>query len=540
MADIYIPTDFAPSAPDKELYVPSQLDDQDSTISEQAPVVPGNPGSVPEALIVGAGRALRDVGRGAAQLVTGAGEKLGVVKAGTLAELNNRLAQNREVERRVFEPLTQAHPIASTIGNVVGGALPFIAVPATKGVGLLGKMATQGAIGAGIGASQYTPPDGDKVRQAVVGGAIGAAIPVVTQGIQAGLRTVFSPLDKAATIAERAAPGELKIAAQASMESPIRTSFVDLSKDKGFINAASKLNLSRNKVKQIDTFLRAQQSDIKTTMASMVKNILPEGDEAAAKAQLDLYTAVKPLPVKSELLAPMLKYPDIASRYKKVLTENPDIKMNTIEHLDAIKKSLDDGISSAINKEGASNTAYRLQGLKNKLVEVGDNAAPPYALARKVAQRIQIKDKFIQAANNIPDEDPQKIFKIYNEMWGTPAKREFFLKDIKQIGGDVDQTKKVIAAIGRVKNSPLLTLSGKPTEVGTRFNVAQGPQGLISVAATKLATTMKHGKVIDIMLDPKKWGRVIDRVDLSADPNKIVDQLTKMLTIVGATQQPKS
>lgn len=161
-----------------------------------------------EAYGAGIARSGRDMvagGRQAFNKLTGDDEEL--------AELNAQ-----EVDARAkWDAMGQDHPISSTVGRVAGGvgipaavalAAPVGAVGA--GMGLGARMLAGGASGAAGG---YTAPltteeeaGGQRTRNAVLGGTIGAAVPLVGRGVSKfgnSLRKV-NPEEATRDFAERA------------------------------------------------------------------------------------------------------------------------------------------------------------------------------------------------------------------------------------------------------------------------------------------------------------------------------------------------
>lgn len=109
---------------------------------------------------------------------------------------SQRYQKELEFRRRFSDQFAKDHPVASTVGNIAGnlittGAMAPVLAPG-EGAGLVGNTIKYGASGAAIGGAQgFNEGEGDfthrvvnAVPGAVIGGAFGAAAPVIGAGVR--------------------------------------------------------------------------------------------------------------------------------------------------------------------------------------------------------------------------------------------------------------------------------------------------------------------------------------------------------------------
>lgn len=141
----------------------------------QAKNNPTNGMSTTDKVLAGAGKAFVDTGRGIGQLLRhampdSAADALGLP---TQADIDQA--------KQLDAPLMQTG--AGKVGNIAGHvavALPTMFIPGVNTV------AGSGAVGAAMGAVQPVASDESRLKNTVVGGALGAAAPVVARTVAAG------------------------------------------------------------------------------------------------------------------------------------------------------------------------------------------------------------------------------------------------------------------------------------------------------------------------------------------------------------------
>jgi len=117
--------------------------------------------STPVKLLAGVGQGLADTTRGIYQLGASLGHAMGLVSDEKMAQIQ----QNVDYQHEAEQPLTRT--TAGKIGDVVGTAIPALAMPEA---GILGSAAE----GAGIGAIQPVPTGQSRAQNVVTGAAGGA------------------------------------------------------------------------------------------------------------------------------------------------------------------------------------------------------------------------------------------------------------------------------------------------------------------------------------------------------------------------------
>lgn len=153
--------------------------------AEEAPPDPTEGMSTTDKLLAGTGKAFADAGRGVGQLMRKVmpdkyADKLGLP---TQADIDEA--------KKLDAPLMKT--TAGKVGNIGGNvaiALPTVFIPGANTV------TGSGAIGAGMGFIQPVASDESRLKNTVVGGALGAAAPVVARTVAAGVRgakALFEP-----------------------------------------------------------------------------------------------------------------------------------------------------------------------------------------------------------------------------------------------------------------------------------------------------------------------------------------------------------
>ncbi|WP_181700549.1 hypothetical protein [Chthonobacter albigriseus] len=158
-------------------------------------------------------------------------EAVSALKGATDAALGNSsfgdsYALSQEVQRQELDRQRTEHPLASTVGQVAGAVTqaPLLAggVAASQGLPLAGRIAAGAGAGVGYGALEgFGAGSGldDRLSQAgmgaMIGGAAGAALPVVGEGLRRGGRYI---LDNATINRDLAAAGITRPAADTLIE----------------------------------------------------------------------------------------------------------------------------------------------------------------------------------------------------------------------------------------------------------------------------------------------------------------------------------
>lgn len=364
---------------------------------------PDDPGAIMSTLI-GAGWTFDRVVKGMQQLYHGA--------RGNDRELADLKARADE-EKRLYEPLTEKHPIATAIGET----LPAAVIPAggtASLAGTVGKLAASGAI---PGMLEYGSA-ADRAKRGAIGAAgavaggvvVPKAIEATVKGVPAvgrAVRAAVEPLtengrktiagrtlvnaagDDATTVAQRLAgaaevvPGSMPTAAQVA--------------ENGGIAA-----LERSVAAAQPTNFTARALEQNTARARAVADIA--GDEgkkdlfrgARQKAAEDLYEKAYSVPIEMENLSPAMRgevkklmgMPAVQAGLKAARQNaaNHGMKLDgegSVAGLHHAKLAMDDMISELSGATGAqANKAKAIEAARNRLVTFMEKMSPDYGEAR--------------------------------------------------------------------------------------------------------------------------------------------------------------
>jgi hypothetical protein len=111
--------------------------------------------SLPEKMLVSLGKGMSDIPNGIAQI-------FGLKSAEDIAE-----------ERRLFEPVRQSGGIPAKVSEMVGEALPTIAIPGGVSGNILKRVGTATLAGGSIGAMLPIAPGESRAKNTLVGGVLG-------------------------------------------------------------------------------------------------------------------------------------------------------------------------------------------------------------------------------------------------------------------------------------------------------------------------------------------------------------------------------
>lgn len=161
-------------------------------LAQQVPF--DDPGAL-QSVLIGAGRTFDRIGKGVEQGYYAARSALHQPTTSDLVTGGNEwdrklaaLKNQADEETQLYRPLQDAHPIATGIGE----SLPSMAIPAGGSATLIGNAARMAAAGAIPGALEYGSAE-DRLKRAAIGGAAGAAIPVIGAGVKT-LKAFTEPL----------------------------------------------------------------------------------------------------------------------------------------------------------------------------------------------------------------------------------------------------------------------------------------------------------------------------------------------------------
>jgi hypothetical protein len=158
--------------------------------------------------LIGAGKAVSDIGTGIKQLGAQAGQAVGLVSPDTVARIQRDVDETKQRDQAVMNDT--AGLIGNVVGNVAIAALPGASLQAVGKARNIGGMTaagrallsspaslqgalTQGAYGATLAGLGPVGSDESRGVNALVGGAAGAAVPVAGMALKGG-RAMIEPL----------------------------------------------------------------------------------------------------------------------------------------------------------------------------------------------------------------------------------------------------------------------------------------------------------------------------------------------------------
>lgn len=213
-------------APDENAALAAFSSFQGGTASaeEQGPPKAPDRGITADDLVRSAARGIPVLGGAMDRLAAAGDAALGSVfdRGSQAPTFSERYAENLANEQRRDREFDENSPVASTVAKVAGGvaglAPAVMAAPAAFGaVGTLPQMVSRGAMsGAGISAADAAVRGDDVTDATAVGGAMGAAAPLVGRGIGHIARAIRG----------RPAPTPQNIETVAGIEVPLRSSQV--------------------------------------------------------------------------------------------------------------------------------------------------------------------------------------------------------------------------------------------------------------------------------------------------------------------------
>jgi len=387
---------------------------QEPAPAAEAPAPMADVPGVAKTMLIGAGRTFDRVGKGMQQLYYGA--------TGNDAELAN-LKQSAAEDDRLYQPLKDARPIATGIGE----SLPSLAIPAGGGATLGANVLRMAAAGAIPGALEYGTA-GERGGRAALGALSGASVPLLAAGAktaksfieplyQGGREAIAGRLlnrvagDSAPAVVSRlksAAPlvqGSMPTAAQvaesggiAALERAASQANPEAYTVRGMEQASARLNALRGiagddaamaaATKARDAaagplYAQAKQATMENSGAlPAVLDRLPP--EVLGKAQRLAKLAGEPLKAGKDLPEQVIPSAILDASGRPASTTIPaQVSRYSGKALHYIKLALDDSIS-AVGEGSLGNTEKRLMtGAKDDFLTAVDAGIPSYGQARQ-------------------------------------------------------------------------------------------------------------------------------------------------------------
>lgn len=347
--------------------------------------------STAEKALAGAGKAFADVGRGVGQL-------LGIKSQADIDE-----------SKRLDAPLMRT--TAGTVGNVAGNVaavLPTVFVPGVNTV------VGSGLVGAGMGFTQPVASDESRLKNTAVGGALGAAAPVVARTVAAGYQGAKALVEPFTQGGREAIAGrtlqrfgvdasDLAGVTSAPTVTGARTTLAEqITRPEGAAGAARLQDAMRAVDPEIAAKMAAREVENNAARVGALRDLAGEGGKrefyqaARSQAAKDLYDQAfsvgmdlsKMSAAQRGEITKLLKMPAIKDAMKgaQEIAQNQGKSLNTtgsIEGMHNMKLALDDQIANLSNGTVSQvNKARSIQAARDKLVQFMERVSPDYGEAR--------------------------------------------------------------------------------------------------------------------------------------------------------------
>lgn len=338
--------------------------------------------------------------------------------------------------------VTKAGAAAAPIRPGPGNTMPSL--PATMGRAAAGAATTAGIAGFGSGEGGFGNRLEDAATSAAIGGAVGAATPLIMKGVGAAWDTgrnligAGDPDQQARQLVLRAMERD-KIDPSSIVPGSKPEALVDIGGEnvRGLARGAASLPGPARQMTQ--DFVTTRQAGQGARIADDVANaISPSKDYAGTIDSLMANRARQAQPlydrvVRADSLVPDDKFANLAqdpfiAKTIGSVRENPlygmaDLPPNSLPVLDATKKQLDDLIGAA-KRSGANNEARLLAQKKDQLVSLADEAFPDYKLARNAWSGPTQSMEAMELGRNILKESAELTTAQIKKM--PQGDREFF------------------------------------------------------------------------------------------------------------------
>lgn len=456
--------------------------------------------STTEKVLAGAGKAFADTGRGVGQLL----RKAMPDKAADAIGLPTQAGIDEA--KRLDASLMKT--TAGKVGNVGGSvaiALPTVFIPGANTV------AGSGVIGATMGALQPVASDESRLKNIVVGGALGAAAPVVARTVAAGVRgakALVEPFTQGGreAIAGRTLQrfgveaGDLAGITSNPTVTGARTTLAEqITRPEGAAGAARLQDAMRAVDPEIAAKMAAREVENNAARVGMLREMAGEGGQrefyqaARSTAAKDLYERAfnvgidlsKMSAAERGEITKLMKMPAIKDAMKgaQEIAQNQGTNLGnkatgSIEGLHNMKLALDDQIANLSNGTVSQiNKAKAIEAARDRLVTFMERVSPGYGEARatyaamsKPINQMDVAEQLFRKGTSATSDLGGTPRLMPNQFVGQLKNEEALVKsatgrDLGKLSQvlDPDQFAKVqalgmeldkVAAVGRAANGP--------------------------------------------------------------------------------------
>ena len=361
--------------------------------------------STTEKTLAGVGKAFADTGRGVGQLL----RKVMPDKAADAIGLPTQA--DIDEAKRLDAPLMNT--TAGKVGNVAGNvaiALPTVFIPGAQTV------AGSTALGAGMGFIQPVASDESRLKNTLVGGALGGAAPVVARGVAAGVKGAKALVEPFTEGGRQAIAGRtlqrfgvqpddlLGVTSNPTVTGARTTLAEQIARPEGAAGAARLQDAMRAADPEIAAKMAAREVENNAARVGMLRDMAGEGGQrefyqaARSQAAKDLYDQAfsvgidlsKMSAAERGEITKLMKMPAIKDAMKgaQEIAQNQGTNLagkatGSIEGLHNMKLALDDQIANLSNGTVSQvNKAKAIEAARNRLVTFMERVSPGYGEAR--------------------------------------------------------------------------------------------------------------------------------------------------------------
>lgn len=501
---------------------------------------------------------------------------------------NKELKRVNQGNELSYDEAVKQHPVASRVGELAGYAaqeyplpMPYTGGLLTRGITkLLGekiaknvatdvaiKAGTFGATGGALMGSQYGSQD-QRLERAKYGAEMSALFGAGGELAFRGMSRLLSPSTRSGFLSQ-VAPFTPKRAATKDIMTDISEAGGAPAVAKGTIPAENlgvsltpaealgnpsmlsklgKLDISESGISNVNKFLSERTGKMQGEVKKMIDNFIPEGADVAKSTKTQLYKSLEGLQTDSDTFAGLTQNPVIMSeldnlkgniRLPKTLREMPN---NSVLKLDQVKKEIDTQLynnkSFLGNQEKTLGPAERnaLTEARTQIVDTLDGIFPQYAPARKVAERIALKQQMTDEISKIklrPNTNEPTLNQMYDRLWGTSEKQQNFLSAVERAGSDPIHAQDVLTVLNQIRKSPLEDLAkksmyGKSVDIDLAQMITN-TTGFLS----RVAKGRYNDAILKLSLSGDKWKSEFQRAISKSSHLGEILSIKKLLDRVG-------
>lgn len=483
-----------------------------------------------------------------------------------------------------YAQTVQKHPVATTVGAISGAigsgvafAAPAIvgggAVASSLGIlpklsaavqssGMLGKMAMGATGGAAMSYVDYAPTQQERLEKAAIGGTVGAAIPpLFAVGKKAvdmltgagksasGLLTrIFKP--------EKAALEELSsvTAAEVGDSADELARRAAVAKTAGVPTLTPAQTIGGTRLRAVESTLAVPETEklgiirhenqINQITSGKLDEVIGAMAPAGTKAKMkEAYAGIKDAVIPTADMDELMKNPSIRVRLEQMSKEADStvakLPMNSTLKLDVLKQNIDDQMfkdtfTTNVETKLAPDARNALNAAHAQIVQTIDKTVPEYATARKLAQQVATRARYeellARKGANVGNLGVKGPDEIYNTLFSSPDKVEFFLNDVAKTGGNPEQASALAQVFDRLRKSPLQNVL-KSTATGDATHISGRDIGVIQSFFNNMINGRYNKAYLNLTLSGDKWVKQVS--DVLSMPPESVKQIKAMHTLFG-------